>query len=270
MSSENNKPIWFEEDNTKPNINVFVATPCHSEVTMHYCQSVLLLQKMAIKRKCGLQFQMFKSSLVTQGRNLCVSAFLNDEKATHLLFIDADIAFKPESMFNLLRADKDVISIPYPLKDFNYEKCLKLIKQGKIKEPDDLRLKAFYRYPFKVEDHENIKLNNGVIEVTHSPTGFMMIKKSVIQKMIEHYGEAMEIVQDTVINGKMTKIKNLYNFFDTMHVPENKHYIGEDFAFCKRWKDIGGKCHAYVNDEITHVGEHQFTARFADELISTQ
>ena len=51
---------------------------------------------------------------------------------------------------------------------------------------------------------------------------------------------------------------------------KKKHYLGEDFAFCKRWKDIGGKCYAWVNDYLAHVGEHRYTGRFADELISNQ
>lgn len=269
MVDPNAEPIWFnkEDKNQQKRTSVFIATPCHSDVSMHYTQSLLLLQKMAFARGVGLSFQLFKSSLVTQGRNLCVAAFLNDSKSTHLLFVDSDIAFKPESLFNLLKADKDVISVPYPLKDINWAKAEKMLKEGKLKTRHDLKYKGFYRYPFKVEDNNNIKVNNGVIEVTHSPTGFMLIKREVIEKMIEHYGEEYEIVQENVINGSLQKVNNLYNFFDTMHVPENKHYIGEDFAFCKRWKAIGGKCHAYVMDEITHVGEHQYTGRFMDELI---
>ena len=84
--------------------------------------------------------------------------------------------------------------------------------------------------------------------------------------MIEKYPD-FEIIQDNVINGKNERVKHFYNFFDTLHDPETKTYLGEDFAFCKRWRDIGGKCYCLVNDYITHVGEHQYTACFADELI---
>ena len=32
---------------------------------------------------------------------------------------------------------------------------------------------------------------------------------------------------------KMKRVKHFYNFFDTLHDPETKTYLGEDFAFCK-------------------------------------
>ena len=52
--------------------------------------------------KEGIQcsFTLLKSSLVTQGRNLCVAEFLNHEdKYTHLLFIDSDIDFRSQAYF---------------------------------------------------------------------------------------------------------------------------------------------------------------------------
>jgi hypothetical protein len=40
--------------------------------------------------------------------------------------------------------------------------------------------------------------------------------------------------------------EHMYNFFDTViMIQETKKWYGEDFAFCKRWTDIGGKCHIY-------------------------
>ena len=264
----NSKPLWFNKDDNEEKLNknsLFVATPVHSEVSIHYTQSLLELQKLAIKKKTKIVFQLYKSSLVTQGRNLCVSAFLRSGMS-HLLFIDSDIGFKPESAFRLLDAKKDVISVPYALKDMCWDKALYMIKNNKIKTVDDLKYKAFYRYPFKVANAERIEVKDGAIEVTHSPTGFMMIKRSVFEKMIKEYPD-FEIVQDNVINGKNERVKYFYNFFDTLHDPKTKTYLGEDFAFCKRWRDIGGKCYCLVNDYISHIGEHQYTACFADELI---
>ena len=73
-----------------------------------------------------------KSSLVTQGRNLCVSGFL-ESNFTHLLFIDSDIYFQAKSIIKMLKADKDVISVPYPLKTLMWDKALERCKKVKLK-----------------------------------------------------------------------------------------------------------------------------------------
>jgi hypothetical protein len=271
---ENHEPIWFTDGprNTEQNkdfkpYTILVATPVHSDVSMHYAQSLLHLQKWCFHNKVRIGFQLMKSSLITQGRNMCVAEFLKKD-FTHLLFIDSDIAFNEGAAGRLIEANKDVISIPYPLKDMNWDKGFKMIQEGKIKSALDLKNKAFYRYPFKVPDPENIKIKNKVIEVTHSPTGFMMIKREVFEKMIIAYPN-LRIDQDQLVNGKIEKLGHMWNFFDTLFDPEKRTYLGEDFAFCKRWRDIGGTCHAWIGDYITHVGEHQYTSRFADELILT-
>ncbi len=262
---EPNKPIWFKNELKElPECTLFVGTPVHSEVSIHYAQACLELQKYAFLRKRKVMFQLMKSSLVTQGRNLCVSAFM-ESKFSHLLFIDSDIHFQPESIYKLVEADKDVISIPYPLKSMMWAKGWKKIQDGLIKSADQLS-KGCFTYPMKVEDYNNIRMENGIIEVTHSPTGCMLIKRSVLEKMIDKYPELL-VDQDTVINGEYVKRPFMYNFFDTLHDPKTKKYLGEDFGFCKRWKDIGGKCHAYVNEYITHIGEFPYEGRFLDELI---
>lgn len=267
---DSSKPLWIKpkEQGTKGQdkkpYNIFVATPVHSDVSIHYTQSLLEFQKYCLEKKIDVTFQLFKSSLVTQGRNLCVGSFM-ESKHTHLLFIDSDIDFESKAIQALIDKDKDVISVPYPMKTFNWDKAFENFKAGKIKNAKELSMNA-NTYPMRLPNEENITIKDGCIEVSHSPTGCMLIKRSVIEKMIEKYPN-LRIDQPTIINGKPTNKPHLYNFFDTMFDPVEHTYMGEDFAFCKRWKDIGGKCHAIVDQFITHVGEHQYCGRFADELI---
>jgi len=268
------KPIWFKKPekvenikdiNKKEKISIMVCTPVHSEVSMHYTQALLEFQKVCMLQDILVSFTILKSSLVTQGRNLCVSSFLNaDHKYTHLLFIDADINFTPESIFEMIALDREVIAIPYPMKTINWDKIDRLSKEIKYKNATELSTLGF-TYPIKVADTSNIIVQNNVIEVTHAPTGCMLIKRQVFDKMIEKYPD-LEINQPTILNGEETKNKNLYNFFDTLHDPVTKKYYGEDFGFCQKWTDIGGKCYCYINRFITHVGEYQYSGRFRDEL----
>ena len=263
-------PMWKPDTGQKDNkkiikspYSLMVCTPCHSDVTMHYTQAVLELQQLCIKKGIKITFTLLKSSLITQGRNLCVSSFL-ESPCTHMLFIDSDIYFRAESIFKMLDLDKELISIPYPLKTMMWDKLYQKFNEGAVKNAGDIH-RFLNTYPMKVADAEHITLDSGVMEVTHSPTGCMLIKRSVFDKMIKKYPDK-NIVQKTVINGEYVDRPNLWNFFDCIHDPETKTYMGEDFSFCKLWKDIGGTCYVYVNDPIIHVGEHQYEGCFRDEL----
>jgi hypothetical protein len=264
------KPMW-KTDNGQRTISknrapysIFVATPVHDQCSIHYAQGLLEFQKECIKRNVDVAFQIMKSSLVTQGRNLCVSGFI-ESGMTHMLFVDSDILFNAESIFKMIERDKEVIAIPYPLKTLMWDKAFRKMEKGEIKKSDDIR-KWLHTYPMKIENTDNVNVERGVIEVTHSPTGCMLIKRQVFDKMIKAYPDK-QIVQKTVINGEYVDKPHMWNFFDCIHDPETKTYLGEDFGFCKLWREIGGKCYAFIDDPIAHIGEHQYQGRFADELI---
>jgi len=259
-------PLWKsdKEVDLKNPISLFVATPVHSECSIHYTQALLELQKVCLHKGIPITFQLMKSSLVTQGRNLCVAGFL-ESNCTHMLFIDSDIYFHANSIISMLKKEKDLISIPYPLKTLMWDKAFEKMKKGELKNAEDIR-KSLHTYPMKLENANDINIVEGVIEVTHSPTGCMLIKRKVFDKMIKAYPDK-NIIQKTVINGKYVDKPNMWNFFDCTHDPVTKTYLGEDFSFCQLWKNIGGKCYAYIMDPIVHVGEHSYEGCFYDELI---
>jgi hypothetical protein len=289
---QNNKPIWFEDKTTsanddtyqtikhnkvesdtveinigqQPKAKIMVCTPCHSDVSMHYTQAVLKFQMECMKQGILVSFSLLKSSLVTQGRNLCVAEFINHpDNYDYLLFIDSDIDFESKTIFKMIGADKDIIACPYPMKMIDEDKLWHKLKHTDlIKTKNDI-VKAGYTFPIKLDTKKEIISDHGVIEVTHAPTGCMLIKREVIEKMIKHHPE-LEIYQPSIINGKESKKENFYNLFDTLHDVETKRYFGEDFGFCQRWTDMGGKVHIYALDYITHVGEHQYSGRFYDQL----
>jgi hypothetical protein len=123
---DSSKPLWVKPKEKKlatvyKPYDIFLATPVHSDVSIHYAQALLEFQKYCFENKIKTTFQLFKSSLITQGRNLCVGAFM-ETGHTHLLFIDADIDFQPKSIQAMIDKDKDVISVPYPMKTFNWDK----------------------------------------------------------------------------------------------------------------------------------------------------
>lgn len=255
------KPLWVNEE--PKDLHLFVGTPVHSEVSIHYAQCLLEIQKYFFKKDVPSTFQLHKSSLVTQGRNLTLAAFL-DSKASHLLFLDSDIYVDPETVDRMIQKDKDVICVAYPLKSFQWEKMYECVKKGRVKNVDDLK-SASSTYPIRLLDSKEISVKDEVAEIESGPTGCMLIKRETINKMIKHYND-LTIKQKTVINGELIE-KVQYNFFDTYYDKEKKNYMGEDYGFCRLWKNIGGTIHLLVNAPIMHVGEHQYQGQFSYELL---
>ena len=169
----------------------------------------------------------------------------------------------------MLERDKDIIACPYPMKTLNWDKMMKRKDREQIDDPNHMS-KAGFTYPIKVDDPQaEVTVVNGVMEVTHAPTGCMLIKRSLIEKMMAHHPE-LKINQPTIVNGKEVFKENFYNLFDCIHDPKTKEFFGEDFGFCKRWTEMGGKVYAYIMDYITHTGEYQYCGRLWDELQYTK
>ena len=253
---------WLENNNIK----LFVATPVHSQVSMHYMQSVFKLQAQCHEKNIPIMLQLMKSSLITQGRNLCVSEFLLTD-CTHMLFIDSDIQFSAESIFKMICKDQEILSIPYPMKNILWDKVCD--KWRDIPDLDFTQLSTSgNKYPVRLKDAEDdINMCDEMIELSHSMTGCMLIKREALNKMIQAYPDLI-IKQETMIDGTQQYRKHLYNFFDTYYDKENKLYYGEDFAFSRLWTKIGGKCMALITEYITHIGEYEYSGRLIDEMIS--
>jgi hypothetical protein len=264
------EPIWFNKTEPKETIKdnkqirLCVGTPVHSEVSIHYTQCLLEIQKEFMKKGNNVSFLMHKSSLITQGRNLTVASFL-ETNADYLLFLDSDIAIGTHVIEKMINADKDVICVPYPLKSIQWSKLKEKFEKGMIKTMDDMETGGC-TYPVRIPDTTDINMTNGVIEITHAPAGCLLIKRSVFDELIKTYPDR-KIKQKSVINGQYEEKQFYYNFFDTIHDKKTQTYMGEDFGFCKLWTGIGGKIFAVVDEYIMHVGEHQYIGRYMDEFV---
>lgn len=239
-----------------------VGTPLHSDVCMDYVISLLELQKECLERKIPFTVNFIKSSLVTQGRQMIVSKFLKSN-CSHLLFIDSDISFNYIMFEKMLLSDKDIILVPYPIKTFDTKKAKDLME--KRNELDLSLLGNQYTLSFK-DSPNHIRIENGIIELTRGPAGFMLIKKEVFTKLIEKYPNFI-IKQPTLVNGGLQEDTSLYNFFDTFFKQEDNTYHGEDFYFCKLCTDAGIKIYGLIDEYIVHHGDYGYKGRLLDELM---
>ena len=65
----------------------------------------------------------------------------------------------------------------------------------------------------------------------------------------------------TVVNTLNTGVNEAYDFFNMGSLGSSK-WTTEDYAFCDRWREIGGQLWVYPDIEFTHTGNKSFTGNF--------
>lgn len=239
------------DNNIFNKIILFVATPAYGGlVNEKYVQGIVGLTAKCVQRDMGLAYYTrTNESLITRARNDLVFSFLQTS-ATHLMFIDADINFNSEDIFKMISYNKDIITGAYPTKTINWDNMSKL-KSASVNELQDSSI--IYSSSIK-SDQKN---EEGLCEVLYGATGFMLIKREVIEKMIDFYPET-KYIPEIYDNPKDTGLPK-YALFDTMIYKEK--YLSEDYAFCHRWQKMGGKIYLDPSIILDHVGSYTFKGK---------
>lgn len=196
-----------------------------------------LIQVAGLAGKYGISMKVAHvsgSSILPKARNSLIARFIESE-CTDFLFLDTDITFQPEYIFRLmgLATSKDIVGGIYPKKNKDSELAVDLIYShtgSPIVEPE-----------------------YGLYEAQHIPTGFMLFRRHVIEKMMEAYPDLMYAEKSEQLV--------CYALFDFQL--KNQAYCGEDYIFCQRARAIGMRI--YV-DPFLNLG-HKMIIEPKRELI---
>ncbi|MEW5686778.1 MAG: hypothetical protein AB1942_17815 [Pseudomonadota bacterium] len=246
-------------DPSKPYI--YLAVPCYGgQLTLHFVQSLLTLKDACRERGVGLHVEMMGGeALITRGRSRLAAQFLAHPEATHLLFIDADIAFLPHNVFRLLDSGKDVIAAVCPLKKIDWNKVRKAVEKG----VSDLQAAAIgYVVRFLPNPQNSVEVNDGFAQVAYGGTGFLMISRDAMQRLFDAHPELRAKMGDMADRAAAETVM----VFDTMIEPETGQYLSEDYAFCRRWRNLGGEIWADFEARLTHVGHAAYTGSLMQAL----
>jgi len=264
---------YVEENKPK----VVILTPCYGSVCfVNYVFCIIKTKEVFKYYDIPLKIEFCKNdSLVTRARNNLVAKAMSDVTVTHLMFIDNDITWDPVNIIKLIIANKPIVGGIYPLKKYNWEKLAndpeyikKMIEKknnSRVKNiMDDDLLVQYSLLNYNLNHIGNsIKIENNLTEVKHVATGFMMIKRGVIEKMSEAFPHTK--YTDDVNYLEEHENRYAYALFDCG--VEDGHYLSEDWLFCNRWKKIGGKVYIDVSINLSHTGIEQYNGSFLSTII---
>lgn len=191
-------------------------------------------------RQLGLDWSietMVNESLISRARNTLTAKFLASD-STHLFFVDADIGFEPWHVLVLINHDVDLIGGLYPMKTMPIKWVVNGLENAQVSE-------------------------TGLLEVTKTGTGFMLIKREVFEKCNNH-PSVVSYKNDTGLDPHYDQF--LKTYFDCS-VRENRYY-SEDWQFCENYRDLGGKVFVDTRVLLTHTGTYTFSQPNQDRINS--
>lgn len=234
--------------------SILIATPMYGGMcTGHYTIATINTINNLRERKVeAFLANLMNESLITRARNELVRMFLKNTDCTHLMFVDADMYFEADAVGRLLDADRDIVCALYPKKEIDWDRVRQAVQLNR----KDL---SYYASQFVLNlpyGKSKVELDkDGLLEVRHAGTGFMLIKREVFEKLEQHVPEyRSSTLQDPT--GKYIK-PTVRQYFDTS-IDNTGALLSEDYHFCELWNKHGGKVFVDLNIHLKHIGTHAF------------
>lgn len=233
--------------------SLMIATPMYGGMcTGHYVSGLLgTISKMRSVNVPCYWAQMMNESLITRARNELVRIFL-EKGFDYLMFIDADISYDGNAVAQLLAADRDIACGIYPKKEIDWKQVAKFAKQGKENLADYGG--AFVMNMASQEEHSD---QDGMVEIRHGGTGFMLIKRRVFEILEPHVPTYRVSTITDSETGEF--LKPLTKEFFATSIDKNGALLSEDYHFCDLWRKHGGKIYANPFIKLEHVGAYVYT-----------
>jgi hypothetical protein len=234
-----------------PNSYILIATPCYGGMCYsNYVQSlfgvITTLQQIGVQVEFSL---LGGESLISRARNAIVAQFMS-KPYTHLLFLDADLVFEPESVLRLLASNLEFCGAIYPKKAINWQR----VKAGEfnIEKMSDLNVN-------RLEGEEPVA---EYLKVKHLATGFMCLKKSVIETLI--YKHPDRKYRNNVAGYNAQAQDWFYDLFAVGVV--DGEYLSEDYYFCHLAREAGIEIWADIKTKLGHIGQMTFWGTLQNQL----
>ena len=174
------------------------------------------------------------NALIADARALIVAQFLASDCDT-LVFIDSDVVWEAGGLLKLVDKPVDMVAGIYPQRRDPINYCVKWLGTGDL-----------WADPA-----------TGLLEVAGVPAGFMKLSRKQLEAMVDQY-------PDTTFYVESAPKQTAWALFADYRI--GKHKMGEDYAFCRRWTDMGGKVWIEPEIKMGHVGYKTFNGHLGDWL----
>lgn len=158
-----------------------------------------------------------------------------DAKADVIVFLDYDLEWKPADLMALIETEGDVVAGTY-----------------RCKVPEEQYMGAVYSGP----DDTPIVREDGCIKASVAPAGLLKITKEAVDKFMGAYPELC-------YGPRYRQSVDLFN-----HGAHERLWWGEDYAFCRRYREKCGDVWIKPDITVTHwMGDTPYPGNFHEFLL---
>lgn len=291
-------------DETKPP-HIFLAV-LGWKLAPHHAQSRERLVIRCIEEGIALTIRPEMGAGIDRGRNISIATMRRcAPDCTHFLFIDSDLAFDPDDIFDMMKTGLDVVGGAYPKKKIDWDACVDAVHAGVDARELPQHAAAFVvnAQPGKLKALVDTK-GKRYAEVEEIGTGFLMLKREAIERYIEHYRTEiayttdyepenaehhmvfaaqrdpaceLEVAKQALLevaarpgHGGLEAPANRYREALDAGQKANGRYLSEDYAFCRKWRMMGGKVYCAVDVRLVHQGPMLFEGHLGATLADNR
>lgn len=219
---------------------LFVALPAYDfKVSLKLAVSLARLAQQVAAHGIDMNIgSICGCSVVSRARNLLVKDFL-DSECTDLMFIDADINFEPEDVLRLMAWASDP-------------------KKGIVGGVPRTRKTNKVYIAQLDQDDEGLTMNRmGLVRAKRIATAFMLVRREVLERLVN--GNPQWNYYDHTTDRQLNAV------FDFLVTEEG--YMGEDYLFCDRAREIGYEVWIDPTIKLGHMGVQEYEGDFGNDVL---
>lgn len=214
--------------------SVMISTPTlDGNLDARYVAALLQTTDSLRKRRIPYEITFeLGNSLIADARNRLCSTFLKSPHSD-MVFIDADIVWQPDDFMRLLSHPVPFVAAVYQRKSRDVSFTVKFGKQ--------------------------IERRGELLTADCVGTGFMRLSRECLEALANAHPEWR------IADAKSGANELFYALFDTGIL--KGEYVGEDYMFCHRWRELGGEVLIDPTIRLAHYGSHAFDQPLQNYLV---
>lgn len=250
-----------EEPGEGSRARIFIAVPSARD-GMHPAVASGIFNLLKAGFEINSPFEMLgplvQSADICKTREQLAWIFLNETDATHMLFLDDDVAVSPACVEGMLAADSGLVCTPYPKRGgIDWAAVAHQGMQTGMVSEAPFEAVA-YRYALRVGPEGMAPGSDHCAAVVGAPLGASLIRRQELQALSD---ACTQRIRSTFPDGTVRTIPALFGLLtDKCADGVGVERLSEDFSFCHRWRSHGGVVKLYLGpgSPVDHYGAHCF------------